>query len=603
MVDVRSTILPGVTTMLKSTITKLAATLAAAALAVTAAPFAQPAEAATSTKVRAQITTVTGDTRFDTAAAVSKATTPKTGGTVFIANGYSYADALAAGPAAAKEDAPILLSTPVGGMFYSALDEMERINPSRIILIGSEAATPWALEQRFMFQFPKATIERVGGKNRMETAQMIADRWFPNSKRVFIANGWKFPDAISASAAGAKAGIPVLLSAQSALSKESAGVISRNQPTDIKVVGSGAALGGMIPAGAQYMAPGATIERLGGVDRYETNAILNNRYFPKNTAPGAVVTTGENYPDALVASAYADEGYPVLLATTNCMTEPVREELVGFAAAATRKLIRVGSSTYMKSWMIRCGDRANYEYQAPAPTQTPKPSPTTTTQPKPTTTTAPKPTPAKTYPATPTDVTATEIRAFIEQYNLMRVGQGKKAIPASNFIIDKGCGSAKVVSQLKTVEATGGFPSDVHAGKCGWSEVWWGNTGNAKYGYDIDGDLPAADWFISDDHKAILYPESDTNLAIVVNIAASNAGSIAIAEPLSVSESDAMVSAGKAIRATTADTTLGSYVAPTGTGKPMPLSEENGYSTSMWPNTPMIVPSTITNTGSARING
>lgn len=504
--------------MLTFRLTKISAALAAALVAITSISFAQPAEAATGTKVQAQITTVAGETRFDTAAVVSKATTPKTGGTVFIANGYSYADALAVGPAAAKEDAPILLSSPVGGMFYSALDEMERIKPSRIILVGSEVATPWALEQRFMFQFPNAKIERVGGDNRMETAQLIADRWFPNSKRVFVANGWKFPDAISAAAAGAKAGIPVLLSSSNGLGAEPAGVIARNQPTDIKVVGSSSTLSNAVVAGAQYMAPGATIERLGGVDRYETNAILNSRYFPKNTAPGAVVTTGENYPDALVASAYADEGYPVLLATTNCMTEPVREQLVGFAAAATRKLIRVGSSTYMKSWMIRCGDRANYEYQAPAPTQTPKPSPTTTTQPKPTTPTAPVQTITRPAGLDKRDVTPEHIREFILKYNSIRTANGLAAIPADRFYISTSAQSKKTVDQAVTFAA--GDYVDPHAGHIYDNEVFWMNTDTGA----LNLGEAAVDWWSSPDHKNIIFTNNTgmdqmTSTCIIINAA------------------------------------------------------------------------------------
>jgi putative cell wall-binding protein len=52
----------------------------------------------------------------------------------------------------------------------------------------------------------------LGGANRYETANLIVRNAFPTSTEVFVANGTKFPDALSGAAFAANRNAPLLLS-------------------------------------------------------------------------------------------------------------------------------------------------------------------------------------------------------------------------------------------------------------------------------------------------------------------------------------------------------------------------------------------------------
>lgn len=68
-------------------------------------------------------------------------------------------------------------------------------------------------------------------------------------------------------------------------------------------------------------------QRLGGTDRYETMALISREGFAASTS--AIVATGDNFPDALTASALAGtQECPVLLTPTSHLAQEARSELV-----------------------------------------------------------------------------------------------------------------------------------------------------------------------------------------------------------------------------------------------------------------------------------
>ncbi|HUG84630.1 MAG TPA: cell wall-binding repeat-containing protein, partial [Euzebya sp.] len=89
---------------------------------------------------RADVQRIAGDSRFDTAAAVVEETTEGTAETVLIATGDTFADALAAGAASAAAEAPLLLVRTSGVVPGVTRHAIERLQPSRIVVVGGEAA-------------------------------------------------------------------------------------------------------------------------------------------------------------------------------------------------------------------------------------------------------------------------------------------------------------------------------------------------------------------------------------------------------------------------------------------------------------------------------
>jgi putative cell wall-binding protein len=85
------------------------------------------------------VTRIQGADRYATSVEVSKADFAANTGTVYLATGQNFPDALAAGPAAAKNGAPVLLvqqnCVPQG-----TKDELTRLNPTQIIIVGGTTA-------------------------------------------------------------------------------------------------------------------------------------------------------------------------------------------------------------------------------------------------------------------------------------------------------------------------------------------------------------------------------------------------------------------------------------------------------------------------------
>jgi putative cell wall-binding protein/endo-1,4-beta-D-glucanase Y len=98
----------------------------------------------------APVSRVEGADRFAVAAAVSARTFPSPGTTtVYVASGATFPDALSGGAAAIRSGAPVLLVTR-DGVPQPVADELARLRPTRIVLLGGaasvSAATAQALE-------------------------------------------------------------------------------------------------------------------------------------------------------------------------------------------------------------------------------------------------------------------------------------------------------------------------------------------------------------------------------------------------------------------------------------------------------------------------
>jgi putative cell wall-binding protein len=85
-----------------------------------------------------------GNDRFATSVAVSKATFPAGADRVYLATGKSFADALAGGPVAAAGPGPLLL-VPGNCMPTVVRNEIDRLKPGRLVLLGGSGAVTGAL--------------------------------------------------------------------------------------------------------------------------------------------------------------------------------------------------------------------------------------------------------------------------------------------------------------------------------------------------------------------------------------------------------------------------------------------------------------------------
>jgi len=148
-----------------------------------------------------------GADRYATSAAVSGTAFPAATA-AFIALGTNFPDALVAAAAAGHLHDPVLLTRP-DHVPQATLDELTRLHPSEIYVVGGTAAISAAVAHELASYAP--TVTRMAGPDRYATAVAVADQVFSAFGRPLLAYGRDFPDALVAAAAGGHLDRPVLL--------------------------------------------------------------------------------------------------------------------------------------------------------------------------------------------------------------------------------------------------------------------------------------------------------------------------------------------------------------------------------------------------------
>lgn len=148
-----------------------------------------------------KIRRVSGENRYSTAVAVSK-DVYKTAGTVIIALGEDYADALSGGQLSVAAKAPILLARR-NSIPEETTTELIRLQPKKIYILGGENALSENVEKQLN---DITETERLEGRNRYKTAEAIAEksRELGMKDDFLITSGKDFPDSLSAGGAVAK---------------------------------------------------------------------------------------------------------------------------------------------------------------------------------------------------------------------------------------------------------------------------------------------------------------------------------------------------------------------------------------------------------------
>jgi putative cell wall-binding protein len=231
-------------------------------------------------------------------------------------------------------------------------------------------------------------VVRFAGSDRFQTAQLLFEDAFPCApanglSHAIIARADDFPDALAASFLAGKRGTGILLVDRNSTSLPAATINAlRNRGVDtVTIIGGPTAVPAVLAnaldllpnvtcAGATQAAPNDTIavERIEGADRYETARLVaaagaaiaggvgTADYDGTSAAPfggtcnarrTAILATGQNFPDALVAGPVAfngvnvpaasptppgpgcgnGEGFPVILTTSGTLNSQAASAL------------------------------------------------------------------------------------------------------------------------------------------------------------------------------------------------------------------------------------------------------------------------------------
>jgi len=189
------------------------------------------------------ITRLGGADRYETSRLVARHSFlgSSTGERIYLATGEAFPDALAAGPAAHRDDAPVLLVR--GGQ--AAADAptralMVELGKARAIIVGGTASVTRAFEASLAEQEPSLVTERRAGADRYETAaSLVGD----DSETVFVASGRGFADALVAGAVAAHAGASLLLSEPGCVPAATERAVLDAHVFEVVLVGGPAVLG------------------------------------------------------------------------------------------------------------------------------------------------------------------------------------------------------------------------------------------------------------------------------------------------------------------------------------------------------------------------
>jgi putative cell wall-binding protein len=273
-----------------------------------------------------------GDSRYATAADIAAETFPGPVEAVFLASGQAFPDALSGGPAAARQDAPVLLVRP-DSIPEQTVAALQRLQPRSIYVVGGESAIAPAVLQQAQQYAP--VVQRLSGANRYATAVAVSRQFWQSSATVYVASGDTYPDALSGGALAARTSSPILLSGEKRLPAPVAEELSRLAPASVVLLGGPSALDERVLTQVSALVPAAVVQRVAGPDRYATSAAIAQRGWPGETTR-TYVAAGANFPDALSGvPAAARSGAPLVLSRRGCLPRPVQEQLTRLSSEET----------------------------------------------------------------------------------------------------------------------------------------------------------------------------------------------------------------------------------------------------------------------------
>ncbi|RDY23059.1 hypothetical protein CHF27_010280 [Romboutsia maritimum] len=292
-----------------------------------------------------KVISLEGSDRYDTAIKLSKSKFDKSD-TVILSNSKSLADGLTVSPLATYKKAPILLTDGVN-LSKQTKEEIARLDAKNVIVIGgNEVIKDSVINQLKSEGISK--IERLGGQDRYETSLQIAKYIDENCykvKDIVVSGGEGQADALSISSVAGKQKMPIIL-------------VEKNKVTDktyewleSKNLQNAYVMGGLNVVGEKAFNDINKItskdikdNRIGGQDRYETNAKVIEKFYEKDLDK-VYVTKGRELIDALTAGPVAslDEA-PVVITDKELSSQQTK----ALENKEANTLVRVGGGIVQK---------------------------------------------------------------------------------------------------------------------------------------------------------------------------------------------------------------------------------------------------------------
>ncbi|MDU2219339.1 leucine-rich repeat protein [Finegoldia magna] len=254
-------------------------------------------------------TRIAGRNRQLTAVELSKTLFEKAD-TVILTSSNKMVDSLAASPKGIAINAPTLF-VEKDSIMAEVLQEIKRLNPSKIIIAGGEESISDDVAKQLQQLGIKQ--QRVAGADRFETAVKLGEEIRRNSSNktdVILVNGYNSIDALTAGSLAAKLNIPILLTGSDQLNKTTEKALKSWNIQNVIIVGGKTQVSETIAS--QLKNDGVNTSRLAGRTRVETALEVAKAV---NSDPDKVIfANNDAFADALLAPYLSNaEKAPIVL--------------------------------------------------------------------------------------------------------------------------------------------------------------------------------------------------------------------------------------------------------------------------------------------------
>lgn len=303
-------------------------------------------------KTYSVIKRLAGSTRYDTMVSVVSEGAWSAGGTVIVASGENYPDALSASGLAGVYGAPIVL-TEGNKLSLQATEQIRSLRPSRIIVVGGLSVISGNV--LVSLQGICSKVSRIAGATRTDTSSALyrdgGNAWGSTAIVVSAAN---YPDALSVSPYAYAEKAPVFLCDPVTGLTDEQRVALKNFKRVLVVGGENA-----VPSRFVQDLPG--VIRGAGATRYETSMAVADWGLSNGLREDAIVyAAGLNFPDALTAGPLAGRNGSVLLLVDSSSNSTVSYS-VKFRGKTTKAWIVGGTSAVSQMTANRIADNLSMQ--------------------------------------------------------------------------------------------------------------------------------------------------------------------------------------------------------------------------------------------------
>lgn len=269
------------------------------------------------------VTEIIGSDRYDTAAKISKKGW-SSASTVLVASGDNELEGIIANPLAAAYNSPVLLANKNKARTQT-LDELKRLKPSKIILIGGTNSIGSEAEKSIKKAVPSASVQRIQGANISELSVNIAKEVDAksNASKIYVAGEKGAADALSVVSKAAEEKAPILVTSKDKVNSSVKNWIKENNISSAYFLGESAVLSNNVIKEIDSVVSGnVSGNRLGGSNRNQTNARVVKALYPASSYDSVFVAKNNPLVDAISVGVYAAKTKsPVIIAGNSLDSE------------------------------------------------------------------------------------------------------------------------------------------------------------------------------------------------------------------------------------------------------------------------------------------